>query len=487
MRRVRDRFSNLQVGAAVLVVLVPLVYLAFTKHVPFTHGYRFKAVFPSAVNIHPHAPVRIAGVSVGQVVSVKGYRGSQAAVVTMELHDRGLPIHRDATLKIRPRLFLEGNFFVDLHPGTPSAPLLHEGDEIPIAQTADPVQIDQVLSTLTSDTRADLQRFLAGYGTALTAVPTPAEDATQLPLVRGLTAAQALNRSYRDGGPALRASAIVARALQGTDSQDVPRLVRGLARATAALGSNEAELQSLVSNLDTTLGAFAARSGDLRRSVAELPDTLARARAGFAALRDALPPTATFARGFAGDLSQLPGTYAAAAPWFDAASELVGPSELGGLARDLRLSAPDLQALVAGQTGFLGTADAVSRCGSRVVLPAANAKLEDGPLSTGAPSYRELAYALIGLGGAGQSFDGNGTFAHVLAAAGDTVVRTGAARSGSGRAGGRAPLPPLGTRPRYPGTEARPPYAPAAPCASQPQPDFNGPQASGPPDASGGG
>ena len=31
----------------------------------------------------------------------------------------GLPIHRDARLKIRPRIFLEGNFFVDLKPGSP--------------------------------------------------------------------------------------------------------------------------------------------------------------------------------------------------------------------------------------------------------------------------------------------------------------------------------------------------------------------------------
>jgi hypothetical protein len=32
---------------------------------------------------------------------------------------RALPIHKDATLKIRPRIFLEGNFFVDVRPGTP--------------------------------------------------------------------------------------------------------------------------------------------------------------------------------------------------------------------------------------------------------------------------------------------------------------------------------------------------------------------------------
>ena len=44
--------------------------------------------------------------------------------MTMRIDDKGQPIHKDATATIRPRIFLEGNFFVDLHPGTPSSPKL---------------------------------------------------------------------------------------------------------------------------------------------------------------------------------------------------------------------------------------------------------------------------------------------------------------------------------------------------------------------------
>ena len=66
--------------------------------------------------------MRIAGVNVGKVTEIEGKPGSDAAVVTMEINGKGLPIHKDATMKIRPRIFLEGNFFVDVSPGTPSAP-----------------------------------------------------------------------------------------------------------------------------------------------------------------------------------------------------------------------------------------------------------------------------------------------------------------------------------------------------------------------------
>ena len=35
----------------------------------------------------------------------------------MKIGHDGLPIHSDATANIRPRLFLEGNYYVDLSPG----------------------------------------------------------------------------------------------------------------------------------------------------------------------------------------------------------------------------------------------------------------------------------------------------------------------------------------------------------------------------------
>ena len=71
------------------------------------------------------SPVRIAGVDVGKVKKVEPTRPARRRrSVTMEIQKQGLPIHEDAQLKIRPRIFLEGNFFVDIQPGTPSAPNL---------------------------------------------------------------------------------------------------------------------------------------------------------------------------------------------------------------------------------------------------------------------------------------------------------------------------------------------------------------------------
>jgi ABC-type transporter Mla subunit MlaD len=85
----------------------------------------------------------------------------------MQVSDNGLPIHTDARAAIRPRIFLEGNFFVDIQPGTPNTPKLGDGDTIPIQQTRTPVQLDQILGALQADTRSNLSVLLQEYSHAL--------------------------------------------------------------------------------------------------------------------------------------------------------------------------------------------------------------------------------------------------------------------------------------------------------------------------------
>src|SRR6266699_2807114 len=117
-----------------LLILLVAVYFGFTKHLPFKHGFRLKAVFDSAVNVHSKSPGRIAGVNVGKVSSIR--REGQVGIVNMEIEGRGLPIHSDAPVKIRARIVLEGNWFIDLNPGSPSAPTLRSGGTLPIQQAS---------------------------------------------------------------------------------------------------------------------------------------------------------------------------------------------------------------------------------------------------------------------------------------------------------------------------------------------------------------
>jgi phospholipid/cholesterol/gamma-HCH transport system substrate-binding protein len=164
----RRGIDPFKAGILAIVVIGLLAYFGFTKDSPFADKFEVNAVFANAQNVGKGSPVRIAGVEVGKVTGVKAADGdAEATVVTMDLKKDGLPLHKDARLKIRPRIFLEGNFFVDLQPGTPGAGNLDEGDTIPMSQTTASVQLDQVLGTLKTDSRKDLQNLLKGYGDAL--------------------------------------------------------------------------------------------------------------------------------------------------------------------------------------------------------------------------------------------------------------------------------------------------------------------------------
>ena len=177
--------------------------------------------------------MRIAGVDVGKVVEVSRYEDSSSAKVTMEMQDNGLPIHKDAQLKIRPRIFLEGNFFVDLRPGTPEAPDVSDGGTIPVTQTSTPVQLDQVLTSLQYKPREDLQVLLTQLGVGLDTKPTAAENAQVDPEVRNTTGGESLNKALKYTPAAFKGTALVNQGFLGRKPDDLSKFVVGLWKFSA--------------------------------------------------------------------------------------------------------------------------------------------------------------------------------------------------------------------------------------------------------------
>ncbi len=340
--RFKWRPSNALIAVIFLLIFTIGPYLAFTGHVPFTsYGYQLEATFSNGVNISTNSPVRIAGVDVGRVIGVE--RDGDATRVTFTVEDKGRPIHDDAFAAIRPRIFLEGNFFVDLAPGSPSAPELASGDTIGVSHTSTWVQIDEVLTALQAPVRADLSRLLQSYGTALTHKPSAAEDETQLPEVRGKSGAEALNGVLRYGGDAGRYSAQVTNALLGTQPGDLSRLVAGAGRAFGALARNEEDLKGLIVNFDVFTGALAAQSTNLTATVQRLAPFLDEFHGSLVSLNKTLPPLRAWAIELTPAVEELPGWVAAGKPWLEQARPLLSGREGGGTARLLRRSHPRLR------------------------------------------------------------------------------------------------------------------------------------------------
>jgi phospholipid/cholesterol/gamma-HCH transport system substrate-binding protein len=474
MRRRTPR-SSVTIGLIAAAVIVVLLYLGFTKDIPFTRPFEVNAVFQSAKSIRPGSPVRIAGVEVGKVKEVKPAddEGADAAIVVLQINDDGLPLHTDATAKIRPRIFLEGNFFVDLKSGSPSAPELDDGDTIKVTQTATPVQLDEVLTSLQQDQRQDLKDLLDQLAVTLNSKPTAAEDRDSDPSARGQTAAESFNDAYDDIPDAERSTAQVFDALLGTEpSRDLSRLIDGTARTTGALIRNENALRGLIVNFNATMAAFASESTNLSRSIRELPTTLTVANRALTSLNEAFPPTRAFAREILPGVRETPATIDAAFPWIAQARPLMGPKELGGLAAQLAPASESLAKVTDEAIDLLPQTNLVSRCANEVLLPTGDKVIQD-EFTTGVENYKEFFYTLVGLSGEGQNFDGNGMYVRFQTGGGTNTVSLGSQSASTGQLFGNNVPVPLGNRPFYPGK--RSPYKPKATCYKQQLPNLNGP------------
>jgi ABC-type transporter Mla subunit MlaD len=464
--------SPLAAGLIGIALILAVSYLVFGGSLPLgPRQFVLKAVFTSNTQIHIPSPVRIAGVDVGQVTSVAPMSsGGSAGVVTMRINSDGLPIHADATAAIRERIFLEGNVYIDLQPGSPSAPILKSGATLPASNTSGPVQVNNVLSSLTASARANLQTVLQGLGAALNAPSSPAQDATQDPLVRGLTGAQALNESLRYSAAAFEASAIVNQALLGLEPHDLSGAVAGSARVFSALANDPPALANLVTNFNTTVAALAANQHELAQSIAILPTLLRSTLATDAALDSSFGPTQTFARAILPGVRELGPTVDAALPWLAQAIPLVSPAELGGLLKSLTPAVQDTSNAIGSTIALLGPLDQIARCAVHNLIPTSDEVIQDPPNGTGLRVYQELLQSAVGLAGASQNFDGNGRYLRASVAGGSDLVQTKPLPI-NGPLFGNAVLAPLGTRPAFPASA--PPLDRGLACYHDPAPNLN--------------
>lgn len=450
----RRKRSAFRWGVVALVLIAVGCYFGFTKTNPFADRFEVQAAFENVNDLKKGSPVRVAGVTVGEVTDVQpvatgselGQRGA-GAIVKMELEDRALPIKRDATMKVRPRIFLEGNWFVDVTPGSPSAPEVEEGDTIPIQQTAAPVQFGQLLTALQSDTRQDLQIVLDEYGRAL-----------------NQGGAQAINRSTRYWKRAFRDSAIVNDAMLGTEAHDLSGYLDGADRFARGIDRDPEALKALVTNFADTADAFASEDRNLTAAIAELPETLKAGRAAFGELNESFPGLRRF-------VAAMRPAVRAAGPALDAQLPLVRQlrglvqrSELRGLVRDLRPVVGNLAELNVGGVPLQKELRLLSSCTNQVLTPWRSSTVPDDKFEASGPVFQEQVKWMPGIAAESRNFDANGQYVRSLGNGASYAYGTGDGRffvTGSELQGVNPPK-----------VNESPPYRPDVPCETQQPPDL---------------
>ena len=466
--RRRGGRSPFAVGLVALVLIVIAVFLAYSGANPFATPYRFTALFADVNDLKRGSPVRVAGVDVGEVVAAEPHLdpdgdATKLVRVDMTVDDSALPIRENAKLSVRSRIFLEGNYFVDLSPGTSAAPELARGGTVPVVQQGSPVQFGELLTALQSDTRDDLRSFLAEYSTAL----------------RG-GGAEAFNDAIRHWEGAYRGSAIVADAGQGLAPHDLSELIAGQAKVFGALARDERSLRDLVVNLNRTAGAFAREGDSLRAAIPQLRDVLSVGRPALQSVNSGLPSLSAFARDALPAARSSKSSLGEQVDFMRQARRLMSRSELRGLAPELRRTVPDLTRLNVGQTRSLQQVRALASCQNEVLLPFSKTPIPHPYFKklSGEPFYKQSPRSLVGLAGESRLSDANTPFFRTQAGGGPTTLVSPGVLGEDLYA--QLDFPLQGIAPLRP--ERQPAFRPDVPCETQEPPNLT-PVSGGPGDA----
>lgn len=303
---------------------------------PFRSYYAINGAFPTAAGVVAGLgePVNVAGVRVGQITGTSLRDGQ--AIIHMEIDPAKVPnLYRDAHAVLLPNTPLK-DMEVDIAPGSPSAGRLRSGDTISVGQTLSPIDSDELLSALDTDTRTWLASLLTSLGEG-TAGRGP--DIRALLRALGPTAAQAREIS----------------GLLADRRAELAAIVHNFARITHAVNARDGQLRTAVVAGDQVISALGSQNAALRQSVTRLPGTLGAARRTLADLTpfaQALGPTAA---ALVPSARSLPATLRNSRTLFQGAALLplqeIGPfvkasaplsRALTPLAADLRIEVPDL-------------------------------------------------------------------------------------------------------------------------------------------------
>jgi phospholipid/cholesterol/gamma-HCH transport system substrate-binding protein len=248
-------------GVAAYILAHQGVTLPFTGEDTYT--LRVELSDAQAVAPGQGQTVRVAGVRVGDITRADLDEGR--AIVTLELDGKyDKLVHSNATVLLRPRTGLK-DMFVELDPGTKSAPLVPDGGMLRIASTAPDIDPDEILSVLDQDTRSYLKLLIAGGGKGL--------DGRGVDLRKTLARFEPLHRDLA------RVSAALARR-----RGNLTRLVHNYSELTNELGDRDGDLVRLVRASERVLDTFASEDVNLSSTIARLPSALGQTERTFAKL-----------------------------------------------------------------------------------------------------------------------------------------------------------------------------------------------------------
>jgi phospholipid/cholesterol/gamma-HCH transport system substrate-binding protein len=285
-----------------------------------THPIKVELPNAQAVTPGQGQTVRVAGVEVGQIGKVELEDG--VAVVELQIDpEYKTLIRRDATVLLRAKTGVK-DMFMEVDPGDGEP--LPENGRIPVANTQEDVDPDEVMAALDHDTRDYLKLLISGAGKGLERRGSDLQEtfARLGPLHRDLERVTSAIARRRANLRRLVHNWGMLTAELGRNDNDITRLVRASQDVFSAFASQDQNITEAVRRLPGALGTTSTTLGkvdtlsdtmrpalqSLRPAIRELDDanreTIPLLREGTPILRDEIRPFARAARPFTRDLGR---------------------------------------------------------------------------------------------------------------------------------------------------------------------------------------
>jgi phospholipid/cholesterol/gamma-HCH transport system substrate-binding protein len=163
--------NPLLIGAVTTLIIVVAVFLAYNANngLPFVPTYNIKVELPEASGLIPSNQVRIAGTRVGLVSSISPHEdphtGRVTAIASLKLEKKLEPLPAD-TKAIVLSVSAIGLKYLELERGT-SRQGIKAGRTLAVAQTREPVNIDELFNMFDKPTRQAIKVNTNNFGDGL--------------------------------------------------------------------------------------------------------------------------------------------------------------------------------------------------------------------------------------------------------------------------------------------------------------------------------
>ena len=235
-------------------------------------GYRFTVAFPRTLALAEQSDVRISGVDVGHVISLQAEKdGRNHAVI--EVASKYAPLYSSDRVILRQKTLL-GETYVQIIPGSKSAPRLLDGGQLANSHIEPVVNLDDILSTFSPEVRRAFEVWT-----------------------------QSLSQGIKGRGEAI--NAFLA---------EFNPFVEHTNRLVTILAAQEGALRGVVKGTGEVFDALTERTGDLRALMVEGERTFHAAAAGSKAFAEGFHELPAFERNATTALKSLDRFAANASP-----------------------------------------------------------------------------------------------------------------------------------------------------------------------------